>query len=40
MHDGGTAEIFVRFDNYEDELPKIVLIELNGQELCTANSCE
>ncbi|XP_034489085.1 serine protease gd-like isoform X2 [Drosophila innubila] len=38
MHDGGTAETFVRFDNYENELPKIVLIELNGQELCTANS--
>jgi len=40
MHDGGSAETFVRFDNYEDELPKIVLIERNGEVLCSASSCE
>ncbi|KAM8702986.1 hypothetical protein ACLKA7_005345 [Drosophila subpalustris] len=38
MHDGGSAETFVRFDDYEGELPKIVLIELNGQTLCSASS--
>ncbi|XP_017845315.1 uncharacterized protein LOC108601868 [Drosophila busckii] len=36
MQDGGRGEIYVRFDNYHSELPKIVRIELNGQLLCNA----
>ncbi|KAH8418092.1 hypothetical protein KR222_011600 [Zaprionus bogoriensis] len=37
MHNGGHADINVRFDGHWDELPKIVRIVLNGQELCSAS---
>ncbi|XP_034489089.1 serine protease gd-like [Drosophila innubila] len=38
--DLGSGEAFVHFDYFENELPKIVLIEINGQKLCTVSSCE
>ncbi|EDW81668.2 uncharacterized protein Dwil_GK10896 [Drosophila willistoni] len=37
MFAGGRGESYVTFDNFHDELPKIVRVELNGQVYCTAS---
>ncbi|KAL7730501.1 hypothetical protein ACLKA6_000504 [Drosophila palustris] len=35
-----SGEVLVHFDDFQEVLPKITLIEFNGQELCTTSPCE